>query len=400
MRFRALFITHSPPRPAISGDRIRTFHLMRELRGRGWHVSLFSLVPPEEPEGLEDALGDAADDWRLVPHRVGRVGRLIKLGAGLVRGRAFQQHWFWSRTAANALRVWLAATEPSVLFVEQLYMYPYVPRSLRRSAVLDTQNLEIARMRAMAAADASPARRTMARLQLGHVARFEVSAVASVGRVLAVSESEQAAFEAMAPGRVRLVPNGVDTHAITPAADPPASRSLLYVGSMSYAPNIDAVTFFVDEIAPLVRSDGVTLDVVGASPAPSVRRAAQAARIPTIVSGYVPDVTPYYADRRAMIVPLRQGGGTRLKILEALARGLPVVTTSVGSAGLGLTHNREALIADTPATFAAAVDRLMADDALWHALSQAGRTYVEQHYDWGAIGAKLDSVMREPQDQA
>ena len=395
MKPLALFLTHSPPRPSISGDRIRTFHLMRELRDRGWHISLFSLLPADEPVGLDAALAEAADEWRLVPRGVSRLRRLVSLGGGLLRRRAFYLDWFWSRRSAAECRVWLDGSRAGVLFVEQLFMFPYVPRSRRGGVVLDTQNFEVARMRAMAAADSSVARRAVARLQLGPVERYERAAVASVARVLAVSPEEEAAFEQIAPGRVRLVPNGVDVRTIRPTAITPSSRGLLYLGSMSYAPNADAVVHFVDEIAPLVRTAGVTLDVIGSSPSRSVHLAAARAKIRTTVRGFVPDVATFYRDRRAMIVPLRQGGGTRLKILEALARGLPVITTTIGCAGLGLTNEREALIADTPAQFAGAIDRLMVDVELWERLSAAGRSFVERKHGWHEIGETLDGIMRE-----
>lgn len=391
----ALFLTHSPPRPAISGDRIRTFHLMDELRRRGWDVSLFSLVPADEPAGLQEALAQAANRWQLVPRTRSRVRRVVSLGIGLLRQRAFQQDWFWSRDAAAACRAWLDASPQGVLFVEQLYMYPYVPSELRNASVLDTQNVEVARLRTMASSGSGRARRLIARLQLHPVARFEARAVASVGRVLAVSREEQVEFEKFAPGRVHLVPNGVQIKGTQPAERPPTSRRLLYLGSMGYGPNADAVTHFLDDIAPLVQVTGVSLDVVGSNPPSSVHRAAAKSAMRTTVSGFVPDVAPYYAEKRAMVVPLRHGGGTRLKILEALGRGLPVITTAVGCEGLGLTDRRETLIADTPQEFAGAVDRLMIDDELWMTLSRAGRAFVEQHYDWRAIGSTLDGIMRE-----
>lgn len=395
MKPLALFLTHSPPRPAISGDRIRTFYLMRGLRDRGWHISLLSLVAPSEPSGLDEALAQASDDWQLVPRRVSQARRAANLAAGLLRRRAFQQDWFWSRDAADACDAWLDASPPGPLFVEQLFMFPYVPTSLLRRVVLDTQNLEVARIRAMAAADSSPTRRAIARLQLGPVARFEAEAVRSVARVLAVSQDEQSEFEKLAPGRVRFVPNGVDTRGIVPIENPPNSRRLLYLGSMGYGPNVDAVLHFLSEIGPLVRAADVSLDVVGSNPPASVYRASARSRLSTTVVGLVTEVGPYYRDRRAMVVPLRHGGGTRLKILEALAWGLPVISTTVGCAGLGLTDGREALIADTPKEFAAAVDRLISDDGLWKELSRTGRAYVERQFDWNAIGTRLDRIMRE-----
>lgn len=395
MRPLALFVTHSPPRPAISGDRIRTFHLMRELRARGWRVSLFSLVGPSEPPGLEQHLAEAADEALLVHHAAGGIRRAAGLAIALATRRALHRRWFWSPDAAEAFRAWLDAAPSGVILVEQLYMFPYVLASHWGRVVLDTQNLEAGRLRAMRAVDSSFARRTVAALQLSAVARYEADAVSSVGRVLAVSKAEASAFEKLAPGRVRLVPNGVDARGIEPLERPPASRKLLYLGSMGYGPNVDAVRHFLSDIAPMLRTEGAALDVVGSNPSEAVHRAAAHAPIPVVVSGFVPSVAPFYRGSRAMIVPLRHGGGTRLKILETLAWGLPVVTTTVGAEGLGLTDGREALIADTPRDFAAAVDRLLVDDELWTRVSRGGRMFVERHFDWRSIGSILDGVMRE-----
>ena len=394
MKPLALFLTHSPPRPSVSGDRIRTFHLMRELRAAGWRTSLFSLVANDEPAGVEATLGDAADSWVLVPRGVTRVQRAARLAGALVRRRPFQAGWFWSESAAVKSSAWLAEHPDAVVFVEQLFMYPYVPPGRLPMSVLDTQNLEAARIATMAAADSSRARRVVARLQVGPVRRFEQLAVARAGRVLAVSDEEAKAFERLAPGRVRLVPNGVDVAAAEPIGAPPPTSNLLYVGSMSYGPNIDAISYFVDAVTPHLRSPRLNLTIVGSNPDPSVHRAASRSRIPTTVSGFVPDVTVHYGRSRMMVVPLRHGGGTRLKILEALARGLPVVTTSAGCAGLGLS-DAEVMVADAPAEFAAAIDRLVEDDELWTRLSITGRRFVEQHYDWATIGRTLATVMDE-----
>ncbi len=394
MRASALFLTHSPPRPSVSGDRIRTFHLMRQLRARGWETSLFSLVPPNEPTGLDAVLPLVADDWELVSRDIGPLRRTARLAVGIVTRRAFQRDWFLSRGAARACKAWLARSPQAVLFVEQLYMYPFVPADRRSDIVLDTQNVESSRIATMARSDAAMARRAVATLQIRPVTEYERAAVASVSRVLAVSPEEQIALDEMAPGRVHLVPNGVDVESIEWMTGPaPASRRLLYLGSMSYGPNVDAVVHFSDDIAPLLRAADLTLDVVGSNPAAAVSRAAARSPITTRVSGFVDDVGAAFRRSRAMIVPMRHGGGTRLKILEAMAYGLPVITTSTGCAGLGLEGHPVAVIADSPAEFAAAVDRLVEDDRLWKQLSQAGRQFVEERFDWRVIGEGLDRVM-------
>ena len=117
--------------------------------------------------------------------------------------------------------------------------------------------------------------------------------------------------------------------------------------------------------------------------------------VPLRFAGRVPDTAPCFAAARAMVAPLRFGGGTRLKILEALARGVPVISTGLGAEGLGLVHGEDVLLADDPASFARATDRLLADDELWHRLSANGRRTAEERFDWPPIGAELDRVLRE-----
>ncbi|MGZ6297207.1 MAG: glycosyltransferase family 4 protein [Candidatus Limnocylindrales bacterium] len=391
------FLTHSPPAAGISGDRIRTYNLMRQLQERGWRIDLFSLVAPDEPAGHEHDLDAVVETQVRVPRNVPRWRRGARLGLDLAARRAFQGHWFWSRTSANAATAWLGDATADVLFVEQLYMYPFVPPRLRARVILDTQNHEVTRMRAIARGEGGVARRTVARLQVGPVDRFEREVARSVARLLAVSREEYDAFERLAPGRVRLVPNGVDVAAVTPLAGPPPSRSLLFLGSLGYSANADAVRHFVGDIAPYLAASQVSLTVVGSNPPPAVFEAAARAPLPTEVTGFVPSVDPYIRASRAMIVPLRHGAGTRLKILEALAWGLPVVTTTIGAAGLGLTDGKQALIADEPRAFAAAVERLAADDQLWLHISREGRAFVERHFDWRAIGDVLDATLRELQ---
>jgi glycosyltransferase involved in cell wall biosynthesis len=313
----------------------------------------------------------------------------------MLTGRAFHADWFWSPATARAAHAWLADVADEPIFVEQLYMYPFVPMPLRDRVILDTQNHEAARIEGIARSEGGLARRSVARLQTGAVNRYERDALRAAGRILAVSTEEADAFEEIAPGRVRVVPNGVDVSAIAALDAPSPSQSLLFLGSLSYSANRDAIRYFARDIAPFLVGSEATLTVVGSGRQGAVATVAASAPLPVTVAGYVPDVAGHFSTSRAMIVPLRHGAGTRLKILEALAWGLPVVTTSIGAAGLELENGTHALIADESSAFAASIERLLRDDALWMRLSRAGRELVEARYAWNSIGNVLNETAQE-----
>jgi glycosyltransferase involved in cell wall biosynthesis len=278
-------------------------------------------------------------------------------------------------------------------------MFPYVPPDAYPQLVLDSHNAEGRRVAAMAASGRS-LRSWAARLQVKPVRRYEADAALAAKQVIAVSATEQVYFEEMAPGKVVLVPNGVDCSRLVPRRSVPASRSILFLGSLDYSANVDAVAHLVGDVLPRVRSEDVELVLVGSNPRRQVfaeARRAQA-RVRVNVVGFVPDTTVSFSTSRVFVVPLRYGGGTRLKILEALARGVPVVTTSVGCEGLELRDGREILIRDEPASFAEAIDRLLEDDELCFQLAEAGRKAVEERYDWSVIGSSLSESLSRVAD--
>jgi glycosyltransferase involved in cell wall biosynthesis len=168
---------------------------------------------------------------------------------------------------------------------------------------------------------------------------------------------------------------------------------VLYVGSMDYAPNVDGARVLLDQIVPRLRHPEAHVALVGALPPPELRAAAAAAPLPVEVTGRVEDIAPWFRSSRLLAVPLRIGGGTRFKIIEAMAHGVPVVTSTLGCAGLDVEHERDVLIADDPADFAACVDRLLGDDALARSLTRRARRTVEVNYDWRAIGDVLERAV-------
>src|SRR5436190_1147245 len=390
----ALVLTHEPPLPAVSGTRVRSLNLIRQLADRDWRVSLFTLAAAEDPRP-EDRRELESICARVVvaPFERSRARRLARIGLGLPRRRAFQESYFHWRAAASELEPWLAQDGFELILADQLYMYPYVPERLRTRTVLDCHNVELRRVETMAATLWPKPRGVVARMQLGAVARFEREAVQSAAAVLAVSEPEREYFERLAPGRVSLVPNGVDCAGYAFRDRVSQDPKILFVGSMDYSANADAASYLIREILPGIGTPGARLTLLGGGVSRSVAREAASAAVPTEAVGRVVSTEPYFERSRILVVPLRFGGGTRFKILEALARGLPVLSTSMGSEGLGLTHGREIVIADEPGRFAEWIDRLLEDDGLCESLARNGRRVVEERYDWRRIGDRLDDAL-------
>jgi glycosyltransferase involved in cell wall biosynthesis len=292
------------------------------------------------------------------------------------------------------LRKWTEDVSLDAVLVAQLHMFAYVHHAWEPITVLDSHNDEASRIDGIAAVGGSWLRRLLAALQRSPVREYEDAAVSRAALTLVVSPLELQRFERIAPGRVALVPNGVDVDALQPVASPPHSRDIVVVGSLDYSANIDAVRYCASHIASRLRGRDARFSVVAAALHSEFARTLPRA-IDTEVLGYVPDLDGIMRRARVFVVPLRRGGGTRLKILDAMARGIPVVSTSVGCAGIDVTSEQELLVADEPDQFSAAIDRLLTDDHLWMSVSRRARHRVEADYAWRAIGRQLDRVLEQ-----
>jgi GT2 family glycosyltransferase/tetratricopeptide (TPR) repeat protein len=214
------------------------------------------------------------------------------------------------------------------------------------------------------------------------VKRQELAMYRRADMVLTVTEADRETLRAEVPGLD--VGISTDIHPMVDQAGVAGRRDLVFVGNFKHDPNEDAVLYFAREIFPAIRRQlpDVKLNLVGNSPGDNVQALASA---DTVVTGFVPDVTPYLMRSRVYVVPLRYGAGLKGKIGEALAAGIPVVTTSIGAEGMGLSHRQNAMIADDPEEFAACVVEVYRDDALWENLSREGRRVAEASYSYGAV---------------
>jgi glycosyltransferase involved in cell wall biosynthesis len=224
--------------------------------------------------------------------------------------------------------------------------------------------------------------------------RYEAQICRGADHVLAVSEKDAVMLRKLVSGlEVTVVPNGVNTRTYMPS--PPHSSTppiLVFTGTMDFRPNVDAVLWFAHQVLPRVRETvpAVHLFVVGQRPH---RRLDSLQAHPAItLTGWVDDVRPYIARAAVYIAPLRIGGGTRLKLLEAMAMAKPVVATRLGAEGYPVEDDRELLLADTPSSFAAAVVSLLQAPKRRTELGQSARVFVERHYDWRSIVPRMEAV--------
>jgi glycosyltransferase involved in cell wall biosynthesis len=294
--------------------------------------------------------------------------------------------------AAARIREIALAERPAVVQIEHSLLMGYidaVPAGIGCRTVLSLHNVAFEQYRRMARLDCGiPARvgyrlksSIMRRAEMGYVRRFDCCVTVSI------AESDLLT-DLLPPVRPVVIENGVDCTALQPLLPAPPA-ALLFAGVMDYPPNADAVVFFCRRILPLIRSrvPDVNLFIVGHSPPP---RVVALAREPGVaVTGHVEDMRDYYARSSVAIVPLRAGGGTRLKIMESMALGRPVVSTTIGCEGLDVQDNVHLLIADDPTHFAECVVRLLLEPVLRDRISAEARLLVEQRYDWPAIGKRL-----------
>ena len=390
---RVLFVSHTAPAPPVSGERQRAFNLLRQLVERDWEVSLFCLEHgPVAAEELEQ-LQELAPGGLLVQPQPHPAWRVARSRLDVLRGRPFQRSFFLNRASRRTFHAWLAERDFDVVMVALIYMLTYLPPELASRTILDSQNAEFHRLQSMASARSRGGRAIAARMQLRAVERLEREAAAGVARTTAVSQTEVDYFEKFAPGRVDLVPNGVDTRRLAFEEGVPEASQVLFLGSLDYGANVDALRFLIEEVLPRVQHPHVRLVVIGSNPRAEVRRIARHSPHAVELVGRVPQAEPYFSGSRMLLVPLRFGGGTRLKILESFARGCPVVTTTVGCEGLAVGDERELLIADGAPALARAIDRLLRDPALGTQLARNGRALVERSYDWSTITDRLESSL-------
>ena len=385
---RILWIKTELLHPIDKGGRIRSYQILRAL-ARQHQVTYLCL-----DDGL--AAADARERAREYAHEVVvvpfRPAPKMTVGyfAALLRNLFSPLPYAIGRYDSAELRARIRQLAPSADLIVCDFLMPSVDvaADLPAPAVLFQHNVEAIIWQRHASVPQHPLRRAYMRLQWRRMLRYEGQQCRRFAHVIAVSpmdaEIMRREYRAASVG---YVPTGVDLeyfHARGPR--PPDSRELVFIGSMDWMPNDDGIRWFASEIFGRIqqRIAGARLTVVGRSPSPAMRELA--ARNPAIeVTGTVADVRPYLERAAVSVVPLRIGGGTRLKIYEAMAMGIPVVATTIGAEGLPLRHGEQLLIADSIDEQVAAICTLLGDPRLAAELSGNALRHVNEHCSWDAV---------------
>ena len=412
---KVLFLTPRVPYPLDAGTSLRNFRLLQSAAGEHEVHLLSFLDRPLRPDGLEalQAVCRRVELRPAPPHPAYR--RLARTFSTPLPDMAYRR---WSPGFGAVLRAMVDEERYDVVEAEGVEMARYLALcrgegrgargeggGARRSdgvrRIFSDHNVEhLLQRRAYLVDRARPRRWPKALyslLQARKLARFEAAACRLADATLTVSEEDAAALGVLEPkGRYRVVPNAIDPDAYPRREGWPARPALLFAGTLEYRPNADAARWLLDAIMPVVweQVPEARVFVVGRGPAPDlVARGQRDARV--AVTGQVERVDPYWARSTVYVLPVRGGGGTRFKALEAMASGLPIAATPMGMEGIAAEDGTHYVSGESGAALAAAIVRLLEDRALRERLSTAADRLVRERYNWRVVAPRLLDVYRE-----
>jgi glycosyltransferase involved in cell wall biosynthesis len=394
---RILWIKANKILPTHSGGNIRSYQILRRLSSQH-ELIFFTYYSGEADTAYEEQVARqfpgavclSTGRRECTPLRRG-FDYLIRLPMKA----PYAVSRFESALVRDKLKSWFRENAFDIAVCDFLDAAVNLPSRLTVPTVLFQHNVESEIWRRHVLTESNPARRLLYGVEFIKMLRYERNMVQKFDRVIAVSKHDQQLMSEWTDvSRIAVVPTGVDLQQYRPdRSDRTVEPLVLFVGAMDWEPNIDAVEYFLRDIWPSIRArvPEVRFRIVGRNP---VHRVLKLASDSVEVTGSVASVGDHLRAATAVVVPLRIGGGTRLKIYEAMAAGKAVVSTSVGAEGLNVHHDRDIVLADKPSTFAGAVIALFQDGELRRRLESAAAAAVAK-YDWAVIGDRFAEVLQE-----
>ena len=397
---KILFLSLRCPYPPHRGDRIRSYNFIKQLSKQ--HA--VTVVYFAESEGdIESAKHLEPFCERVEWVRFHRSFAFMNTGLHCLSRRPLQLHYWYAPQMQGKINELLEQEDFELIHAHLFRMGQYVTEVQGPAKVLDLCDSLALNLSRRAELESNPwlakikldctPKRFLVKLEENRVRRYEVDIMKAFdcGTVVARFDRDYLLKQDNSLN-LSIVPMGVDLGYFQPKSTVQPSPMLLFTGTMNYFPNADAAIYFCNEIFPRIRERHPEAEfyIVGNHPSDPVKRLE--AQNGVVVTGYVPDVRPYFEKASVFVAPLRAGSGIQTKNLEAMAMGVPVVTTPVGAMGLEADIGKELLVADTPTAFAENVVHLLNDEHLRARLARAARTRVETNYSWEAIGDRLKDV--------
>ncbi len=395
---RVLFLSQIVPYPPHGGVLQRGYNLVREL-GQRARVHLLAFVHPDElptPASVDESrqvLGQFCETVEYFPlwAKASPVHKLAALASGLASPRPFSTVAHRSPAFQRRVTGALASGDYHMVHVDTIALHRFVIKQPGVPAVLTHHNIESMLLERRAAVEGRPLARWVLERESRKLAAYESVVAPRYDANLVMSADDARLLATRAPGaRTAVVPNGVDTSYFTPGDSDAETPAMVYTGGMNMLANRDAVGHFLDAIWPRIVAQvpGVRFFAVGQDPPKELQDFAR--RDPrVVVTGKVPDIRPYVREAAVYVVPIRVGGGTRLKVLDAMASSKAIVSTSIGCEGIEVTPGTHLITADTADAFAAATVALLNDATRRRALGREARLLVERKYAWSVVGDML-----------
>ncbi len=397
---RVLFLSQVLPYPLDAGPKVRAYYVLRHL-AKNYDVTLVSFVRDSDTPDSIAHLKQYVSNVLTVKMTRSKVREVKALAKSAVTGIPLLITRDEVAEMQQLLADHLKTNIYDVIHTDQIWMAPYAQFAAQQLAssghtaqtVIDKHNAVFLVPQRMADASSNPAVKLLFKREDRLMRRYEAQVCKDFDKVVALTPDDSAAMLSLykngdTPAPFPTIPICIDAGASTPVSGLETAKNVFFIGGMHWPPNADGVRWFVETAWGKVYAQfpNAQFDAIGKNPPASIK--VEGVDAP----GFVIDPDIYWQQARVFVVPLRAGGGMRVKILTAWAKGVPIVSTTIGAEGINYTDGKDILIADTPEEFVSAISKILLDDDLAASLAEAGRKTVSEQYDWNVIYPQWDAV--------
>jgi polysaccharide biosynthesis protein PslH len=396
---KILVISPNLPYPTDTGGSIRIFNLIKNL-SRENEIDLLSYdYGSTNEEWIKEIKILCTHVHLIAKQRQSALRQVVDVTMRFLRNEPYSLKYAESKGMKKAIKDLTTSNRYDVVQIEHSYaagMYRHIHKWQNTRTVLSLHNIASQQYHRIYQHEKSIFKRVKLAMDWLPMRSWEPATAMKFDKVVVVSDSDRETLKQKATGaNIYVIPNGIDTASQQPIPMMENRKNVLIVGTLDYEPNVDAILYFNESIFPLLldKASDATLTIVGRNPGPEIESLADDRSIR--IAANVPDVRRYYQEAAVSAVPLRSGGGTRIKILESMALGVPVVSTSIGCEGLEAIDGDHILIADRPADFAQKIYDVISDINLAKRIAENARRLIENKYDWNMIAQQLNKAYLE-----